>query len=83
VPVEPEHKREPACERVTGASICRADFEEATPLVVLMSIDVYHARQLFYFSSVKSTAVVAILGCILLQLKSTIFRVAILSCIYL
>jgi hypothetical protein len=48
-------------------SVCRADSEETTPLIVLMLIDVI-VRLLFYFSSVKSTMVVAILGCILLQL---------------
>jgi hypothetical protein len=47
-------------------SIYRADFEETSPLVVLMLFDVYHARRLFFFSLIKSTAMVAILGCILL-----------------
>jgi hypothetical protein len=59
---------------------CRVDSEETTLLVVLVLQNGYLIRCLFSF---KSTAVVAILGCILLQLKSTIFRVAILSCVYL
>jgi hypothetical protein len=52
--------------RAREGRICKAYFEETTPLVVLMLFDVHHARRLFFISLVKSTVVVAILGCILL-----------------
>jgi hypothetical protein len=48
----------------------------------LSQFSVDRTRHLIFFS-VKSTTAVAILGRILLQLKSTIFRVAILSYVYL
>ena len=39
--MDPRHEKEPECERDTGASVCKADSKEATPLLVVVAFDVY------------------------------------------